>query len=74
MSFLELNGKQWYCFPKYLKTLFTDEDVNFRVCKHTTSNPSFSLQLLPLFVMDVLGHVPGIPGIFVACIFSGALR
>ncbi|KAK3091104.1 hypothetical protein FSP39_017149 [Pinctada imbricata] len=30
-------------------------------------------QLLPLFVMDVLGHVPGIPGLFVSCIFSGAL-
>ncbi|XP_041363424.1 sodium-coupled monocarboxylate transporter 2-like [Gigantopelta aegis] len=30
-------------------------------------------QLLPLFVMDVLGHVKGIPGLFVACLFSGAL-
>ncbi|XP_071107016.1 sodium-coupled monocarboxylate transporter 1-like [Haliotis cracherodii] len=30
-------------------------------------------QLFPLFVMDVLGHVPGIPGLFVASIFSGAL-
>ncbi|ESO83921.1 hypothetical protein LOTGIDRAFT_107937 [Lottia gigantea] len=30
-------------------------------------------QLLPLFVMDVLGHIKGIPGLFVACIFSGAL-
>ncbi|XP_021352815.1 sodium-coupled monocarboxylate transporter 2-like, partial [Mizuhopecten yessoensis] len=30
-------------------------------------------QLFPLFVMDVLGKMPGIPGIFVSCIFSGAL-
>ncbi|XP_021359993.1 sodium-coupled monocarboxylate transporter 2-like [Mizuhopecten yessoensis] len=30
-------------------------------------------QLLPLFVMDVLGHMPGIPGLFVSCLFSGAL-
>ena len=31
------------------------------------------LQLLPLFVMDILGDTPGFPGFFVAGIFSGAL-
>jgi hypothetical protein len=31
-------------------------------------------QLLPLFVMDTMGSLPGIPGLFVAGIFSGALR
>ncbi|PVD39576.1 hypothetical protein C0Q70_02211 [Pomacea canaliculata] len=30
-------------------------------------------QILPLFVMDVLGDVIGLPGLFVACLFSGAL-
>lgn len=30
-------------------------------------------QLLPLFVMDILGSVPGFPGFFVAGVFSGAL-
>lgn len=30
-------------------------------------------QLLPLFVMDVLGNMPGVPGLFVSGIFSGAL-
>ncbi|ESO87029.1 hypothetical protein LOTGIDRAFT_107431 [Lottia gigantea] len=30
-------------------------------------------QLLPLFVMDTLGDYPGLPGVFVACLFSGAL-
>lgn len=34
---------------------------------------SASDQLLPLFVMDVLGHIPGIPGLFISCLFSGAL-
>lgn len=31
-------------------------------------------QLLPLFVMDVLGSIHGVPGLFVASLFSGALR
>ncbi|KAJ8318308.1 hypothetical protein KUTeg_003399 [Tegillarca granosa] len=31
------------------------------------------LILYPLFVMDVMAHVPGVPGLFVACIFSGTL-
>ncbi|UYV61443.1 hypothetical protein LAZ67_1004869 [Cordylochernes scorpioides] len=30
-------------------------------------------QLFPLFVMDILGELPGLPGLFVAGIFSGAL-
>lgn len=30
-------------------------------------------QLFPLFVMDTLGFLPGMPGLFVAGIFSGAL-
>ena len=30
-------------------------------------------QLLPLFVLDVLGKIPGMPGVFLACIFSGSL-
>lgn len=30
-------------------------------------------QLYPLFVMDIMGHVPGVPGLFVASIFSGSL-
>ncbi|KAJ8002508.1 hypothetical protein DPEC_G00159630 [Dallia pectoralis] len=30
-------------------------------------------QLMPLFVMRVLGEFPGLPGLFVACAFSGTL-
>ncbi len=31
------------------------------------------LQLLPYFIMRVLAF-PGLPGVFLACLFSGALR
>lgn len=31
-------------------------------------------QMVLYFVMDVLQDLPGLPGLFVACLFSGALR
>jgi hypothetical protein len=31
-------------------------------------------QIMPLFVMDTVGSLPGLPGLFVAGVFSGALR
>ncbi|XP_071442258.1 sodium-coupled monocarboxylate transporter 1-like [Hetaerina americana] len=30
-------------------------------------------QLLPLYVMDVMGDYPGLPGLFVACVFSTSI-
>ncbi|XP_026858965.1 sodium-coupled monocarboxylate transporter 2 isoform X1 [Electrophorus electricus] len=30
-------------------------------------------QLMPYFVLDILGNFPGLPGLFVACAFSGTL-
>ncbi|XP_074392390.1 sodium-dependent multivitamin transporter isoform X3 [Zonotrichia albicollis] len=35
--------------------------------------PASSDQLVLFFVMDVLRDLPGLPGLFVACLFSGAL-
>ncbi|KAI1241369.1 hypothetical protein IHE44_0009854 [Lamprotornis superbus] len=35
--------------------------------------PASSDQLVLYFVMDVLQDLPGLPGLFVACLFSGAL-
>ncbi|XP_063399336.1 sodium-coupled monocarboxylate transporter 1-like [Mytilus trossulus] len=37
---------------------------------HEAENPN---QLLPLFVVELFRDVPGIPGLFVACLFSGAM-
>ncbi|CAG5135836.1 unnamed protein product, partial [Candidula unifasciata] len=39
----------------------------------TTKFVSNSNEILPMFVMDILGHVVGLPGLFVAGLFSGAL-
>ncbi|XP_059152872.1 sodium-coupled monocarboxylate transporter 1-like isoform X3 [Physella acuta] len=30
-------------------------------------------QLVPLYVMDILGDFPGLPGVFVSCVVSGSL-
>ena len=35
---------------------------------------SQSDQMLPLLTMDVLGFLPGVPGLFIACIFSASMR
>lgn len=36
--------------------------------------PHIPPQLVLYFVMDVLQDMPGLPGLFVACLFSGSLR
>ncbi|KAM6432733.1 LOW QUALITY PROTEIN: sodium-dependent multivitamin transporter [Rhynochetos jubatus] len=38
-----------------------------------THRPGSSDQLVLYFVMDVLRDLPGLPGLFVACLFSGSL-
>ncbi|KAM6354692.1 sodium-dependent multivitamin transporter [Podargus strigoides] len=38
-----------------------------------TQRPGSSDQLVLYFVMDVLQDLPGLPGLFVACLFSGSL-
>lgn len=48
--------------------------IIFQMCINTFKYVSKPDQLFPLFVMDTLGHIPGVPGLFVAGIFSGALR
>ncbi|XP_043222905.1 sodium-coupled monocarboxylate transporter 1-like isoform X2 [Amphibalanus amphitrite] len=48
--------------------------AKYRTCDPLTSGSvSTSDQLFPLFVMDTMGEIPGVPGLFVAGIFSGAL-
>jgi len=40
----------------------------------TTKLASNRDQILPLMVMEILGMFPGLPGLFVAGIFSASLR
>lgn len=40
----------------------------------STGAISKSDQLLPYFVMDIAGNIPGLPGIFLSGVFSAALR
>lgn len=35
---------------------------------------SYFVQMVLYFVMDVFKDLPGLAGLFVACLFSGALR
>ncbi|KAK3582997.1 hypothetical protein CHS0354_005637 [Potamilus streckersoni] len=70
----------WLNFPGLCVILFLSCLVGIVMYAfYSTCDPiSFKLvmasdQLYPLFVMDVLSHVPGVPGLFVACIFSGTL-
>lgn len=40
----------------------------------TTKQVSRNDQLLPYYVMDIAGNIPGLSGLFIAGIFSAALR
>ncbi|CAB4012240.1 sodium-coupled monocarboxylate transporter 1-like [Paramuricea clavata] len=44
-------------------------DCDLRKSKKVTSND----QVLPYFVIDKLGYLTGVPGLFMACLFSGTL-
>ncbi|PRD32231.1 UNVERIFIED_CONTAM: slc5a12 [Trichonephila clavipes] len=49
--------------------------ANYSTCDPIkTKQVSSPNQIFPLFVMDNLGFLPGLPGLFVSGIFSGALR
>lgn len=46
-------------------------------CRCPSVSPLIPLclgQMVLYFVMDVFRELPGLPGLFVACLFSGALR
>ena len=52
-------------------------DLEFRSCQPVPCISNYvylSRKLMPYFVMDILGELPGLPGLFVACAFSGTLR
>ncbi|WAQ95566.1 SC5A6-like protein [Mya arenaria] len=73
-------GALWVNFPGLCVILLLSCMVGIVMYAfYSTCDPiSFKLimasdQMYPLFVMDLLSHVPGVPGLFVACIFSGTL-
>ncbi|XP_030022475.2 sodium-coupled monocarboxylate transporter 1 [Manduca sexta] len=83
LSLPTLKGAKWavilfcigisllYCFCVYCGLLIY---ARFHDCDPLqTKLAKAKDQLLPLLVMDVLGNIPGLPGVFVAGIFSAAL-
>ena len=40
----------------------------------TLGNVETKDQMLPFYVMQNLGFMSGVPGVFVACLFSGTMR
>ncbi|XP_028032685.1 sodium-coupled monocarboxylate transporter 1-like [Bombyx mandarina] len=83
LSLPTLRGAKWavflfcigisllYCFCLYCGLLIY---ARFHDCDPLqTKLAKAKDQLLPLLVMDVLGDIPGLPGVFVAGIFSAAL-
>jgi len=58
-------------FISKLLPVYFEKEIIYEISTQYVSKPD---QLFPLFVMDILGQFPGVPGLFVAGIFSGALR
>ncbi len=70
----------WYTLPMFaiihILILLVGMVVisKYRYCDPMkTKRISSADQLFPLFVMDTMGYIPGVPGIFVAGIFSASL-
>ncbi|XP_072045269.1 sodium-coupled monocarboxylate transporter 1-like isoform X2 [Amphiura filiformis] len=48
--------------------------ANYKDCDPVNAGYiKFSDQLIPYFVMDIFGHMPGLPGLLVSAVFSAAL-
>ncbi|KAF5303911.1 hypothetical protein FQA39_LY01696 [Lamprigera yunnana] len=68
-----------FCIGTILIKAFTTFAGIMMYAKYSKCDPissgqvTHSDQILPYFVMDVGGQIPGLPGLFIAGIFSGAL-
>ena len=56
---------KWGKYPEYGNTL---------IVRRYADTCSSYLQLLPLYMMDLLGDFHGLPGLLLSCVFSGSLR
>lgn len=62
------------CYPNTSLLFFDVKIITPFYYGKITLHLSLHLQMVLYFVMDVLRDLPGLPGLFVACLFSGALR
>ena len=61
------------CDPLTAKTVRKQVDKR-KSLSMITIKPFLQDQLVPFMVLDVAGAIPGLPGLFMAGVFSGSLR
>lgn len=77
-SGLTIYAKYHLCDPVKSGGIAINDQVGTNIQRthsmiHTTAYACFKFQLMPFFVVDTMGNVPGLTGLFIAGLYSAAL-